>query len=245
MSSLSNKVALVTGGGTGIGRSIALSLADAGARVVVAGRRTGPLEEVAASRPDQISHVQLDVSDTASVRKAIATVIERHGQLDVLVNNAGVYFQGPVSELSDEQIDSLYDVNVKGLLVATREALPHLLETTGNVINISSVLGSGVAPATAAYSGTKSAVDQITRTLAAELGGQGIRVNCVAPGLTATDMSAPLTADEATLQTFTSMTPLGRLGEPDDIAKAVTFLASPGATWITGQILHSSGGLLL
>jgi len=146
-------------------------------------------------------------------------------------------------EFDDKAIQQVYAVNVQGLLIATRDAVPHLAKTNGAVVNISSTLAQASMPGAAAYSGTKAAVERISAALAAELGPAGIRVNAVAPGITETDMSAE--APKEMLDAMVAQTPLGRIGTPDDIAKAVVFLASEDASWITGQVLQSSGGLML
>lgn len=245
MGRFDGKAVLVSGGGTGIGRAIALAFAREGARVAVSGRRKEPLLALVAELGKQAIAVQGDVTAPADRKRVIAEAVRALGGLDVLVNNAGVYASKPLSETTDEELDQLFQVNVVGLLGLTREALPHLQRSKGNVVNVSSVVATGVAPGTAAYSATKAAVDQLTRVLAAELGATGVRVNAVSPGLTETDMAAPLTTNPAARQAMVTQTPLGRLGQPEDIARVVTFLASPEAGWVTGQAVQASGGLLL
>lgn len=239
-----DKVALITGGGTGIGRGIALSLRAAGAKVVVVGRREAPLAALAAEDPE-IAYTTADVTKTEDIRAAIAFTRERFGKLDVLVNNAGVFVAKPHVETSDEEIALQLAVNVGGVLVASREALPALSETKGSIVNISSVVAKAAGPGLVTYSATKAAVDHLTRVLAAEVGQAGVRVNAVSPGLTRSEMSEPLLADEETRRGYISQTPFGRLGEPEDIAQVVTFLASDAAGWVTGQVVAASGGLLL
>jgi NAD(P)-dependent dehydrogenase (short-subunit alcohol dehydrogenase family) len=163
--------------------------------------------------------------------------------LDVLINNAGVGTLAPLVELDDDALEQVLSVNVRGLLITTREAIPYLAKSGGAVVNISSTLAQASMPGAAAYSGSKAAVERITSALAAELGPHGIRLNSVAPGLTETDMSADVPREM--LDGMIAQTPLGRLGRPEDIAKAVVFLASDDASWITGQVLQSSGGLML
>jgi NAD(P)-dependent dehydrogenase (short-subunit alcohol dehydrogenase family) len=239
-----DKVALITGGGTGIGRGIAQSLRAGGAKVVVVGRREAPLAALAAEDPE-IAYTTADVTKSEEVRAAIEFTRERFGRLDLLVNNAGVFVAKPHVETSDEEIARLLAVNVGGVLTASREALSSLSETKGSIVNISSVVGTGVGAGMVTYSATKAAVDHLTRVLAAEVGPSGVRVNAVSPGLTRTDMAEPILADEASKTGMVSQTPLGRLGEPEDIARVVTFLASDAAAWVTGQVVASSGGLML
>ncbi len=246
MSRFTNKVALVTGGGTGIGRAVAQALVAEGAKVVVAGRREEPLKQLANEHPESVRYVITDITEKGAPANAIRFAIEQFERLDVLVNNAGVAVLAPLVELDDDTIQLTYGVNVQGALSLTREAVPHLAKVGGSVVNITSTLAQASQPGAAAYSGSKAALERITSSLAVELGPAGIRVNSVAPGVTQTkaDMNeagVPLEIIEAMI----AQTPLGRIGQPEDIAKAVVFLASEDASWITGQSLQSSGGLML
>ena len=243
MSRFANKVALVTGGGTGIGRAVAEDLVAEGARVVITGRREEPLKQLANEHPNAVRHVTTDVTEKGAPADAVRFVIEQFDRLDVLVNNAGVGTLAPLIELDDDALHQVLGVNVQGVLITTREAIPHLSKNGGAVVNISSTLARASMAGAAAYSGSKAAVERITSALAVELGPQGIRVNTVAPGVTKTDMSA--SAPQEMIDAMVAQTPLGRLGQPEDIAKAVAFLASDDASWITGQVLQSSGGLML
>jgi NAD(P)-dependent dehydrogenase (short-subunit alcohol dehydrogenase family) len=243
MSRFANKVALVTGGGTGIGRAVAEALVAEGAKVVVTGRREEPLKQLAGQYPDTVRYITTDVTEKGAPADAVRFVIEQFDRLDVLVNNAGVGTLAPLVELDDDALEQTLSVNVRGLLITTREAIPHLSKSGGAVVNISSTLAQASMPGASAYSGAKAAVERITSALAAELGPQGIRLNSVAPGITETDMSAGI--PQEMLDGMIAQTPLGRLGRPEDIAKAVAFLASDDASWITGQVLQSSGGLML
>ena len=243
MSRFANKVALVTGGGTGIGRAAAKALVAEGAKVVVTGRREEPLKQLAGEHPDAVRYITTDVTEKGAPADAVRFVIEQFDRLDVLVNNAGVGTLAPLVDLDDDALEQTLSVNVRGLLITTREAIPHLAKSGGAVVNISSTLAQASMPGASAYSGTKAAVERITSALAAELGPQGIRLNSVAPGITETDMSAGV--PQEMLDGMIAQTPLGRLGRPEDIAKAVAFLASDDASWITGQVLQSSGGLML
>lgn len=243
MSRFTNKVALITGGGTGIGRAVAKAMVAEGARVVVAGRREEPLLELSSEFPDAIRYVMTDLTEKGAPANAVRFAIEQFGRLDILVNNAGMGALGPLADLDDDAIQQTFAVNVEGLLITTREAISYLSKNGGAIVNISSTLAQASMPGTAAYAGSKAAMERITSALAVELGPQGIRVNSVAPGVTKTDMSA--TAPQEMIEGMVAQTPLGRIGEPEDIARAVAFLASDDASWITGQVLQSSGGLML
>ena len=152
---------------------------------------------------------------------------------------------GPVMELDDEEIERVFRTNVFSILAVSREALPHLIKTQGSIINISSTVSTSAMPGISVYASSKAAVDHITRTLAVESGSSGVRVNAVAPGLTATDMAAAASPDGQMQEMMVSQTPMGRVGEPQDIARVVRLLASDDAGWVTGQIVQVSGGLML
>lgn len=244
MGRFDGKAALVTGGGTGIGRAVATGIAREGGRAVVVGRRREPLEALARELPGQIYFTQADVSKTGDVKRAVAFAVERCGGLDVLVNNAGVTRMGPLSDLTDDAIREMVETNYVGPLTAMREALPHLVERRGAIVNVTSITGQSASPGMTVYGGTKAALDHATRALAVEIGPSGVRVNVVAPGLTMTDMATRF-LDEAGIEQAAKRTPLRRAGTPEDVAEAVLFLASGDAAWITGQVVQSSGGLAL
>lgn len=245
MGRFDGKVALVTGGGTGIGRAIAEALLAEGARVAITGRREAPLSEVARGREDRVLTVAADLTAPADRRRIVQETVGAFGALDVLVNNAGLGLLKPLAETTDEDLEAVFAVNTLGLLALTREALPHLTRSKGSVVSVSSVLSRGVMGGTAAYAATKAAVDQFTRALAVELGPLGVRVNAVLPGVTVSDMTADLLSDEATTRSLVAQTPLGRLGAPEDVARVALFLAAPEGAWVTGQLVQASGGLLL
>ena len=244
MGRFDERVALVTGGGTGIGRAVATAIAAEGGQVVVTGRRVDPLREVSEENPARIRYVQADVSQGADVKRAIAFTVEQFGGLDVLVNNAAACVMRRLSNLTDEDISAMLDVNVKGTLMCIREALPLLSARKGSVVNVTSVTARAATPGMSAYGGSKAAIEQLTRCLAVECGPAGVRVNVVAPGLTVTPMLAA-NMDPAGIEQTARHTPLRRAGTPEDVAEAVLFLASSQAAWITGQVVQSSGGLSL
>jgi len=245
MENFEKKVVLITGGGTGIGKATASAFIAKGATVVITGRRQTVLEQTTKELGAQSYAIAGDVSKSGEPSRIIEEVIRKFGQLDVLVNNAGTGSMGPLSQTSDEIIESIYRTNVFAPLALIREATTHLAESKGAVINISSVAASGMMPGVAAYASSKAAVEHATRLLAAELGPMGIRVNAVAPGLTDTDITEEVKANEQMLGMIIAQTPMGRLGEPKDIANAVILLAESRAGWITGQCVQAGGGYLL
>lgn len=244
---LSGKVAVVTGASKGIGAAIAKHLATEGASVVVnyASSRTNA-EKVA----DEISRaggkavaVQGDVAKKSDIDRLFVETKKAFGKVDILVNNAGVYEFAPLEQITEEHFRKQFDLNVLGLLLTTQAAVNHFNGSGGSVINISSLV-STLAPANAAvYSATKGAVDTITGSLAKELGGRKIRVNAVRPGLVETEgtKSAGISNGDFHDQ-YVRNAPLGRIGQPQDIAAAVAYLASDDSSWVTGETLLVSGG---
>jgi meso-butanediol dehydrogenase / (S,S)-butanediol dehydrogenase / diacetyl reductase len=237
------RAVLVTGGGTGIGRAIALMFAASGAKVAVTGRRTGPLEEVARELGDRGIAVRGDVSQRGESARIIDEVTTALGGIDVLVNNAGVYPLGPLAKASDDDLWAAFSTNVIAPMALIRDALPALRKSSGVVVNIGSTVARISKANMAAYSSSKFALEQATRSLAVELGPLGIRVNCVAPGMTSTDMIVHL--NPKVRQQYLDATPLGRMGEPDDIARVVLAVASDECAWVTGQVIQCSGGFQL
>lgn len=246
MKQLEGKVAVVTGASRGIGAAIARRLAGDGASVVVnyRGQRERAEEVVQEIRDagGEAMAVQADVAEPDQLSRLFREVEERFGRLDILVNNAGIAEFAPIEKVTAEHVDRMFAVNVRGVLLAAREAADRFGEGGGRIINVSSIVGSTPMPTSAAYSATKAAVDNITKTLASELGPRKVTVNAVAPGPVETDMfqDSGLTAMADTL---IERTPLGRIGQTDDVAKVVAFLASGDAAWMTGQIVHTTGGL--
>lgn len=245
MSRFEGKVAVVTGGGTGIGLATAEQFIEQGAKVVVTGRREEPLEKLKERFPESVEYISADVTTVEGQKAIVNFAKEKFGGIDVLVNNAGAHIMKPLSDTSQDEISQLYSVNVFAPLGLTRAALPLLSKRKGSVVNVSSVVGQAAMANNSVYGSTKAAVDYATRSLAMELGPEGVRVNAVAPGLTRTPMAEPFLNDEQMVGMMVGMTPMGRLGEPGEVAQAIAYLASSDAGWVTGQILKSSGGLLV
>jgi 3-oxoacyl-[acyl-carrier protein] reductase len=239
------RVAMVSGGSRGLGAGIVRAYLDAGYRVATCARTATPqvgrwTEDPATA--DRFLFVTADLSNRADVDAFVAAVIERWGSIDVLVNNAGVARDGILGLTPDEDIDAVVDLNLKGTLYLTRSVSRRMLANQrGHIVNISSIVGRSGYRGLAVYSATKAALDGLTRALARELGSRGIVVNGVAPGYLRTEMSHGL--DEDQLQQIVRRTPAGRLGEPDDVARAVQFLTDPANTYITGHVLVVDGGL--
>jgi 3-oxoacyl-[acyl-carrier protein] reductase len=247
MSKLTGKVAVVTGASKGIGASIAEHLAAAGASVVVnyASSKTGADAVVAKieARGGKAIAVQGDVSKPADITKLFAETKKAYGKLDILVNNAGVYDFQPLENVTPEHFHKQFDLNVLGLLLTTQEAVKLIGSEGGSVINISSLVGPMPLPTASVYSATKASVDAITVSLAGELGSRKIRVNSLNPGLIETEGTTTAGFAQGDFGKHVgSTTPLGRIGQPQDIATAALFLASDDAGWITGQTLIAAGG---
>lgn len=246
---LSGKVAVVTGASKGIGAEIARALAAEGAAVVVnyASSRSGAdkvVADVQAAGGKAVA-VQADVSKEADIVRLFAETKKAFGRVDVLVNNAGIYEFGPLDTITAENFYKQYNLNVLGLLLTTKEAAKHIGETGGSIINVGSVVGKAAFPNSAVYSSTKAAVDSITRVLGAELGARRIRVNSLNPGMVETEgtTSAGITHGESDLRKLVeATTPLGRIGQVDDIAPVAVFLASDDSKWLTGETIYVSGG---
>jgi len=247
MSSLKGKVAVVTGASKGIGASIAKSLGAAGAAVVVnyASSKDGAEKVVAEikARGGKAVAVKGDVAKAADVQHIFDETEKAFGAVDVLVNNAGIYQFSPLENITEEDFHRHFNTNVLGTILATKEAAKHFSANGGSVINVSSIVSEVATPGAAVYSATKGAVDTLTRVLAAELGPRKIRVNVIAPGGVETEgtHAAGVVGSDIEKQ-MVARTALGRLGQPDDIAKVALFLASDESAWMTGERLSASGG---
>jgi 3-oxoacyl-[acyl-carrier protein] reductase len=247
MSKLANKVAVVTGASKGIGAAIAKQLAAEGASVVVnyASSKSGAdkvVDEISKAGGKAVA-VQADVAKPADITRLFAETKKAFGKVDVLVNNAGIYEFLPLEQITAEHFRKLFDLNVLGLVLTTQEAVKHFPATGGSVVNVSSVVSSRGVPAGSVYSGTKGAVDSITRALAAELGPRKIRVNSINPGMVVTEGMTGMGIHESDMRKqVEAATPLGRIGQPEDIAPAVTYFASDDSAWVTGETIVLAGG---
>lgn len=248
MSALKGKVAIVTGASKGIGAGIAKGLGEAGASVVVnyASSKTDAdrvVNEIKQNGGKAIA-VQGDVSKAADVKRLFEETKKAFGSLDVLVNNAGVYGFAPLESITEDEFHREFNTNVLGLILATREAIKYFGDNGGSVINVGSAASSMAPPNTVVYTATKGAVDAVTRVLAKELGPKKIRVNSINPGGVETEgtHSVGVIGSDFEKQ-MVAQTPLGRFGQPTDIAPVAVFLASPASGWLTGEVLLASGGL--
>lgn len=248
MGKLNDKVAIVTGASKGIGASIAKHLAAEGAAVVVnyASSKAGAERVVAeiTSNGGRATAVQANVAKQAEVARLFSETKKAFGRVDIVVNNAGIYEFAPIEDVTEEHVHKQFDLNVFGVILASKEAVRHFDGAGGSIINISSGASTLTPPNTSVYSATKAAVDAVTRSLAKELGPRNIRVNAINPGMVETEgvHAAGFAASDFRKQ-LEAQTPLGRIGQPQDIAPAVVFLASADAAWITGETLLIAGGL--
>ena len=248
MSKLSGKVAIVTGASKGIGAGIAKSLAAEGAAVVVnySSSKAGADRVVAqiTAKGGKAVAVQGDVGKAEDVKRLFEKTKDTFGSLDILVNNAGVYRFEPLEQVTEDEFHREFNTNVLGTILSTREAIKYFGPDGGSVINISSVASTLTPPQSVVYSATKSALDGVTRVLAKELGSRNIRVNSINPGGVETEgtHSSGIVGSDFANQMI-ARTPLGRFGQPEDIAPIVVFLASPESSWLTGEIITASGGL--
>lgn len=248
MAKLTGKVAVVTGASKGIGAGIAKELAAQGASVVVnyASSKEGAEKVVAeiTKAGGKAIAVGGSVAKAGDIEKLFAETKKAYGKVDILVNNAGVYAFAPLEAITEEEIDRIFDTNVKGLLLATKAGVALFPPEGGSVINIGSVASEQTPPMSGVYSGTKGAVDAITRVFAKELGPKKIRVNAVNPGPVVTEGFKTAGVEGSDFEkSMLQGTPLGRLGQPDDVATVVAFLASDDARWVTGSLLQAAGGL--
>jgi 3-oxoacyl-[acyl-carrier protein] reductase len=245
---LTGKVAIVTGASKGIGAAIAKHMAAEGAAVVVnyASSKEDADRVVAeiSGKGGKAIAVQANVAKQAEIDRLFSETKKAFGRLDILVNNAGIYEFSPLEGVTEEHFHKQFDLNVLGLILASKEAVRHFDSAGGSIINISSLASTLTLPNTSVYSATKAAVDAVTRSLAKELGPRNIRVNSINPGMVETEgVRAAGFADSDFRKQLEAQTPLGRIGQTQDIAPAAVFLASPDAAWITGETLLIAGGL--
>jgi 3-oxoacyl-[acyl-carrier protein] reductase len=245
---LKGKVAVVTGASKGIGAEIATQLAAEGAAVVVnySSSKEGAERVVGAITRSggKAITVQANVAKPADIQRLFAETKKAFGRLDVLVNNAGIYEFAPLEQVTPEHFHKHFDLNVLGLILSTQEAVKHFGPDGGSVVNVSSVVSTYGVPNGSVYCATKAAVDAVTRSLAKELGPRKIRVNSINPGMVETEGFRAAGIGESDMRKqVEATTPLGRIGEPKDIAPAAVYLASPDSAWVTGETLYISGGM--
>jgi NAD(P)-dependent dehydrogenase (short-subunit alcohol dehydrogenase family) len=240
---LAGKVAIITGGGSGIGKAIAMGFVREGAKVVIAGRDGKKLDRAAAEIGPDCLALSADVSSAARVEKLMSATLGRFKQINVLVNNAAVLLPGTAESLSEEDFDQTFDINVKGLWLMSRAVLPHMrVAGGGSIVNIGSVLSMVGARNRVAYSASKGAVLAMTKAMALDHAAEKIRVNCIAPGIVETEMVARFSTDENARKQRAALHPMGRFGQPAEVASAAVFLASDESAWTTGSVITVDGG---
>jgi len=240
---LAGKVAIITGGGSGIGKAIAQAFVREGAKVVIAGRDSKKLDRAAVEIGADCLAVSADVSNTGSVEKLVSATLARFKHINILVNNAAALMPGTAESLSDEDFDQTFDINVKGLWLMSRAVLPHMrVVGGGSIVNIGSVLSVVGARNRVAYSASKGAVMAMTKAMALDHAAEKIRVNCIAPGIVETEMVARFSTDENARKQRVALHPMGRFGQPAEIASAAVFLASDESGWTTGSVITVDGG---
>ncbi len=241
-------IAVVSGGGSGIGRATCLELASRGVRVAVLDIALNRAESVAAeigALGIEALACRVDVTSSANVREAVAQVMDKFGRVDILVNSAGIYQIGTINDITEADWDRVVSVNLKGMFLLCKEVVPIMQrQHSGAIVNMSSISGRTKSQlAGVNYVASKSGVIGLTMCLANQLAADGIRVNCVAPGSVDTPMNANLTPDQ--VRQLEQRTPLGRLARPEEVAAAIVFLASPAASYITGETLNINGGVFM
>jgi NAD(P)-dependent dehydrogenase (short-subunit alcohol dehydrogenase family) len=248
-SRLANKTAIITGAGTGIGRAIAVAFAKEGAKLALLGRRREPLDTLARDVGNSALAISADVSRKQDIGRVIEQTVSRFGGLNVLVNNAGVLYPGTAEQITEEQWDETFNINVRGLWLLSRAVLPHLRESGGgSIINVASVLGINGMRNRACYAASKGAVVLLSKCMAIDHGHENIRVNAICPSFIETDLTAKVIRNapdpEAVRRERTSAHPIGRLGRPEDVAGLAVYLASDESAWVTGTALPVDGGYL-
>jgi len=246
---LKNKTVIITGAGTGIGRACALAISKECANVVLVGRRREPLDELANEVGDSALPISADGSKQADINRVLDQTITRFGSIEVLLNNAGVMYPGTAEQITEEQWDQTFDLNVRGLWLFSRAVLPHMRKAGGgSIINMASVLGINGARNRACYAPSKGAVVLLTKSMALDHGHEKIRVNAICPSFIETDLAAAVMSSapdpQAARRERVAVHPLGRLGEPDDVAGLAVYLASDESSWVTGAAFPVDGGYL-
>jgi NAD(P)-dependent dehydrogenase (short-subunit alcohol dehydrogenase family) len=244
-----DKVVLITGATSGIGRSCAFVFAEAGARLMLTGRKQDVLEELRAAlnkHNDRCAITAGDITDTGFRKELIAAAVDSFGRLDVLVNAAGIIGSGTIENTTLEDFDYMMDINLRSVFHLAQLAVPYLIKTGGNIVNVSSVTGTRAFPGILSYCVSKAGVDQFTRAAALDLAPKNVRINAVNPGVVRTNLHRRSGMDEAAYQKFLEHSktthPLGRVGEPEEVAHLIAFLASDKAGWITGMTCGIDGG---
>lgn len=246
MDRLNNKVAIVTGGSSGIGKAIAIRFAKEGANVLIVGRKEEALKEVASSS-DKISYIKGDMTDSNIVQKVVDTALEKFNRIDILVNNAGWCPVEPITEITVEDYDKAFDLDVRAVVDMTTKALPHIIESQGNIINLSSVGATHPGVNLSMYVGAKAAIENFTKVWALELADKNVRVNAIAPGAIRTNIwNVPgLTKEQSQKHedSIASTIPFKRFGTPEEVANIAMFLVSDEASYVTGSIYAVDGGM--
>jgi NAD(P)-dependent dehydrogenase (short-subunit alcohol dehydrogenase family) len=240
---LTGKIAIITGGGSGIGKAIAMAFVREGAQVVIAGRDGKKLAAAAAEIGGDCVAVSADVSTASEVEKLVNAALDKFKRINILVNNAAVLLPGTAESLTEEEFDQTLAINVRGLWLVSRAVLPHMRASGGgSIVNIGSVLSLVGARNRVAYAASKGAVVAMTKAMALDHAGENIRVNCICPGIVETEMVAKFSTDENARRQRVALHPMGRFGQPDEIANAAVFLGSDESGWTTGSVLTIDGG---
>ncbi len=243
---LKNKTAIITGGGTGVGRSCASLFCREGANVVIFGRRKEKLNEAVKEIGGNIHAVNGDLTRNQDIQNLVDTTVKQFGGIDILINNAGMFDTAPFEKMDEAHWDDMLNLNLRSVYKLTQKVIPVMLENNrGSIVHISSILGLISAPGTAAYSVSKGALTHFSRSIAIEYGPRGIRSNAICPGMIETDMTADIRKDKTREKELLKTYPLRRFGAPEDVARACLFLASDESSFVTGTVLPVDGGKTL